>query len=55
MIEETILNHIVTNDEFCRKVLPFLKEEYFVTPSNKILFNVVKNFIDAYNLSLIHI
>jgi len=49
MIEETILNHIVTNDEFCRKVLPFLKEEYFVTPSNKILFNVVKNFIDAYN------
>ena len=29
MIEKTILSHLVYNEAFARKVLPFLKDEYF--------------------------
>ena len=45
MIEKTILSNLVLNNEYCRAVLPFIKEEYFVDSNNKIIFGIVKNFI----------
>ena len=49
MIEKTILSNLVLNNEYCRAVLPFIKEEYFVDSNNKIIFGIVKNFINKYN------
>ena len=49
MIEKTILDNLVLNNEYCRAVLPFIKEEYFVDNSNKVIFGLVRKFIDEYN------
>ena len=34
--EKTILSNLIYNEEFARKAVPFLKEEYFLE-QNKIL------------------
>jgi len=48
-IETTILKNLVHNEEYMRKVLPFLSEEYFVDFSDKSVYNLVKTFIAKYN------
>lgn len=48
MISQLILNQLCTNEEFTRRALPFLKDEYFER-GEKLLFAVVKHFIDKYN------
>jgi replicative DNA helicase len=49
MIEQTILRNLLKNEPYTRKVLPFLKEEYFSLDHEKILFNEAKNFLLKYN------
>jgi replicative DNA helicase len=48
MINQLILNQLCTNEEFTRRALPFLKDEYFER-GEKLLFAVVSRFIDKYN------
>jgi len=48
-LEDTILTNLVFNEEYARKVLPFLKDEYFGTRSDKLLFESVYDFITKYN------
>jgi len=48
-IDETILSHLITNESYGRKVLPFLKDEYFQDRSDKVLFNLTKTYITDYN------
>lgn len=47
-IEQIILNGLVKHQEFSRKVLPFLKGEYFTSTEEKILFETIKNYIISY-------
>jgi len=49
MIETTILNNLVVDEEYCRAVIPFLKEDYFSNAPNKIVYTMIKEFIDKYN------
>lgn len=49
MIEEVILTHLVKNEDFVRKVLPFLKNEYFSSKTTKNMFDIIKGFIEKYN------
>lgn len=49
MIEQTILAGLLYNEEFTRKVLPFLKDEYFSDNNQKILFKAVSEYITKYN------
>lgn len=49
MIESTILAHLITNEEYGRRVLPFLKNEYFHDRPDKLLFQLSKDYIDTYN------
>ena len=37
-IEQIILKNLIHNDEYSRKVLPFLNKEYFIEPTDKILY-----------------
>lgn len=49
MIEQTILSHLSFNEEYARKVLPFLKDEYFVDQSHRVVFKLVDAYINKYN------
>jgi len=48
-IEYTILSSLFYKEDYARKVLPFLKEDYFVERSEQIIFNTVFDFITKYN------
>lgn len=49
MIEETILRHLVHDESFARKVVPFVAKEYFSSQSDQILYEDIRNFITNYN------
>ena len=48
-IELTTLSQLLHNEEFNRKVIPFLKSEYFNEKSEKVLFEEINDFVDKYN------
>lgn len=48
-LEQLILKNLISNEDFSRKVLPFLKEEYFSATENKVIFQEVSQFITKYN------
>lgn len=48
-IEATILRNLIHNEEFVRKVLPFLKEEYFGQSEQKFVFAFIDDFVKKYN------
>ena len=47
-IEKTTLSQLLHNENFNRKVIPFLKSEYFGERSEKILFEEINDFVDKY-------
>lgn len=47
-VEQTILKNLIYNEEYFRKVLPFLKEEYF-SGTEKVIFNEISSFTNTYN------
>ena len=47
--ELTILKNLVYNDEYSKKVLPFLKSEYFSDRTDKLLHEHINEFILKYN------
>ena len=48
-IEETILSSLFVNDEFTRKVTPFIKGEYFAERSERIIFEEFEKLFLQYN------
>ena len=48
-LEQTILKNLIKNETYTRKVLPFLKEEYFGNMEDRLLFKEVAGFILKYN------
>ena len=48
-LETTILNNLFYQEEYARKVLPFLKEDYFGLRIEKILFTEIYKFVNKYN------
>tara|TARA_B110000858_G_scaffold198090_2_gene262516 strand:- start:340 stop:1710 length:1371 start_codon:yes stop_codon:yes gene_type:complete len=48
-IEYTILGNLFYKEDYARKVLPFLKEDYFVERTEQIIFTTVFDFITKYN------
>jgi len=47
-IQTTILRNLINNEDFTRKVIPFLKKEYFES-NHRIVFDSVVNFVNRYN------
>jgi replicative DNA helicase len=41
--------YLLYNEEYARKVIPFLKPDYFEDTSQKIIFEEISKFIDEYN------
>ena len=48
-IEKVILSNLAMNEEFGRKVVPFLKSEYFQDQAEKLIFGLIKEYADKYN------
>lgn len=48
-IETTILGNLLQNEEYTRKVLPFLKTDYFTNNGEKIVYDTVNDFVTKYN------
>jgi replicative DNA helicase len=49
VIERTIINNLISNEEFTRKALPFIHVDYFSDPTEKRLFKIINLFVDSYN------
>tara|TARA_S200000501_G_scaffold337949_1_gene344431 strand:+ start:822 stop:2198 length:1377 start_codon:yes stop_codon:yes gene_type:complete len=51
-IETTILRNLIYNEEYSRKVIPFIKSEYFEQRSEKVIFEEITQFIVKYGSSI---
>jgi archaellum biogenesis ATPase FlaH len=49
MIEPLILGSLLHNEDYTRKVLPFLQEEYFESFESKLIYRSVNDYIKKYN------
>ena len=49
MIEYQILQGLVNDEEYTRQVMPFVKEEYFNQPDQKLVFKVIGQYFEKYN------
>jgi replicative DNA helicase len=47
-LEQTILKNLIYNEEYVRKVLPFIKAEYFTDNTEKIVFQEISTFVNEY-------
>jgi replicative DNA helicase len=48
-IEFLILRNLLYNEQYLRKVIPFLKSEYFEDQNQKIVFEEILSFVNKYN------
>ena len=48
-IEETILRNLIYNEEYYRKVIPFLKAEYYEIYHEKVIFEEIADFATKYD------
>ena len=48
-VEILILRNLLFNEEYLRKVVPFIKAEYFEEITQKVIFEEIWNFVQEYN------
>lgn len=48
-LEQSILKNLVYNEDYLRKVLPFLKPDYFSDRTERTLYNEITSFTETYN------
>ena len=48
-VEFLILRNLLNNEEYIRKVIPFIKPEYFEDQNQKIVFEEILSFVQEYN------
>ena len=51
-IETTVLRNLIYNEEFSRKVIPFIQPDYFEQRSEKIVFEEITKFIVKYGSAI---
>ena len=44
-----MLSNLVHNEDYARKVLPFIKGEYFSDRTERVVFEEIEKFVDKYN------
>lgn len=48
-VAKTIIQNLITSEEFGRKVFPFLTSEYFRERTDKVLFEIISGYVKTYN------
>ena len=51
-IEQQILSNLIHDEQYCRKVIPFLKKEYFSDRKESIIVSQIIEFFNKYNKPL---
>ena len=51
-IESTILKNLIHNEEYARKVIPFIQPDYFEDRNEKVIFEEITSFIVKYDSSI---
>ena len=51
-IEQQILSNLIHNEHYCRKVIPFLKREYFGDRKESVIVKEIIDFFNKYNKPL---
>ena len=51
-IETTILRNLVCEEEFSRKVIPFIEPDYFENKTEKVIFQEISQFIVKYDSAI---
>ena len=46
-IEQTVLSNILINESYARKVVPFIKEEYFQNVSERTILRKINEYMDC--------
>ena len=49
MFALTILKSLINDEEYARKVIPFIVDDYFEEVSHKVVFEEVRNFLEEYD------
>ena len=47
-LEQTILSNLISSPDYTRKVIPYLKEEYFQDTTEKVVFKTISLYVDRY-------
>lgn len=47
-LEQTIIRNLIYNDEYTRKVLPFLSNQYFTDYTEKLVFQEINDYVNKY-------
>jgi len=48
-IENVIFGNLVNNEEYARKVIPFLKSDYFTDNVDRTIFELVESYVAKYS------
>lgn len=48
-IERVILSQLIHDDEYCRRILPFVKVDYFSDDSERTVFSKILDFVTKYD------
>jgi len=48
-IENVIFGNLINNEEYARKVIPFLKSEYFGDQVDRAVFDLITDYVNKYN------
>ena len=48
-VEFLVLKNLLNNEEYLRKTIPFIKEEYFEESKYKVVFEEISSFANEYN------
>ena len=48
-VEVLILRNLLYNEEYLRKVVPFVKAEYFEDFNQKVIFEEILKFVSEFN------
>ncbi len=47
-LEVLVLKNLIYDEKFCRKVLPFIKPEYFESHEERVIFDEVNKYVQTY-------
>lgn len=48
-VEDLVLSNLVTNEDYSRKALPFLSDEYFKSRPDLHVYKLIRTYFDKYN------
>lgn len=49
-MEEIILSNLIQNEKYTRKVLPYLKDEYFLDRNDRLIYSSIYDYVQKYNV-----